>query len=118
MTTTGALPASPRLAWGSSCGQTMSLPTTTELLLAWDAQRPRSQQAEMGMSKLGSCRRQAGYHLGGYPHDEGYVGNKIQAVIGTAIPQVAAEAAREFVGQAIRAVTIASVSAVNLPHEP
>jgi len=81
----------------------VGLPATTELLLKWDSQRPRSQQAEMGMSKLGSCRRQAGYHLQGYPADEGFTGNKIQAVIGTAIHQAAAEAARELVGRAVHA---------------
>lgn len=70
------------------------LPTTTDLLLAWDAQRPRSQQVEMGMSRLGSCQRQAGYHTQGVPQDEAYEPDKIQAVIGTAIHQTAAEAAR------------------------
>jgi hypothetical protein len=78
----------------------VTLPTTTELLLAWDAQRPRSQQVEMGMSKLGSCRRQAGYHLQGVPQDEGYEASGIQNVLGTAIHETAASAARIFLPQA------------------
>lgn len=75
----------------------MTLPSTTELLLAWDAQRPRSQQVEMGMSKLGSCRRQAGYHLQGYPPDEDYEKNEVQTILGTSIHEAAAAAARMFV---------------------
>jgi hypothetical protein len=78
----------------------VTLPTTTELLLAWDAQRPRSQQVEMGMSKLGSCRRQAGYHLQGVPQDGGYEASGIQNVLGTAIHETAASAARMFLPQA------------------
>ena len=74
----------------------MVLPTTTELLLAWDAQRPRSQQTEMGMSKLGSCRRQAGYHQHGYPADADYKPSGIQNVIGTSVHETAAQAARMF----------------------
>jgi hypothetical protein len=78
----------------------VSLPTTTELLLAWDARRPRSLQSEMGMSKLGSCRRQAGYHLQGWPQDEEYKPRKIQAVLGTAIHETAKAAARMFLPRA------------------
>jgi hypothetical protein len=63
----------------------LTLPTTTELLLAWDAQRPRSQQVEIGMSQLGACRRQTGYMLGGYPQDEGFRDVGLQSVMGSAI---------------------------------
>src|SRR5438034_1072354 len=51
----------------------------------------------MGMSKLGSCRRQAGYHVQGFPADEGFTESKIQAILGTSIHYAAAEAARAFV---------------------
>jgi len=77
----------------------VNLPTTTGFLLAWDAGRPRTQQAEMGMSALGSCRRQAGYHLQGYEADEGFQFSGIQAVLGSAIHQVAADAARKLAGR-------------------
>ncbi len=79
----------------------MTLPTTTELLLRWDAQRPRSRQQAMGMSKLGSCRRQAGYHLQGYPQDVGYEDSGIQNVIGTSLHETAAEAAQMFLPDAL-----------------
>lgn len=72
----------------------MSLPTTRELLLAWDAQRPRSQQAEVGMSQLGGCRRQTGYMLAGVPADEGFEEEGAQHVLGTAIHLVAEQGAR------------------------
>src|SRR5712691_6842353 len=75
------------------------IPSTRELLLAWDAERPRSQQAEIGMSALGSCRRQAGYGLQGYEADEDWEFNGIQAVLGSAIHELAAEAARDLVGR-------------------
>ncbi len=78
----------------------LTLPTTTELLLAWDALRPRSQQTEVGMSQLGGCRRQTGYMLAGCPPDEGWEPNKIQAVLGTAIHLVAAQAATELLPSA------------------
>lgn len=71
----------------------MSLPTTSELLLAYDAQRPRSQQTEIGMSQLGGCRRQTGYMLSRTPHDEGFGANGVQAVMGTAIHEAAAAGA-------------------------
>ncbi len=72
----------------------MTLPTTRELLLAYDAQRPRSRQAEVGMSQLGGCRRQTGYMLAGVPADEGFAENTAQHVLGTAIHEVAAQGAR------------------------
>src|SRR5712691_11422982 len=75
------------------------IPSTRELLLAWDAERPRSQQAEIGMSALGSCRRQAGYGLQGYEADADWEFSGIQAVLGTAIHELAAEATRNFVGR-------------------
>lgn len=57
--------------------------STTDLLLAWDRTRPRSQQRELGMSELGGCKRRAGYRLAGQePTDDG---GSVQAVMGTAI---------------------------------
>ena len=77
----------------------MPLPTATELLLAMDAARPRTQQREMGISGLGKCRRRAGYQVQGYDPDPGYQTGGIQAVLGTAIHQALAEAAaRELPG--------------------
>jgi hypothetical protein len=73
------------------------IPSATELLLALDAQRPRTQQTEMGMSSLGSCRRQAGYHAQGYPADPEFEDNGIQAMLGTAIHDALAAAARLMV---------------------
>jgi hypothetical protein len=70
------------------------IPSATELLLALDAQRPRTLQAEMGMSSLGDCRRRAGYHAQGYPADPECTGNGIQAMLGTAIHEALAQAAR------------------------
>jgi hypothetical protein len=69
----------------------MSLPTATEILLAYDRARPRSQQAEVGMSQLGACRRQTGYLLQGTPPDEDFRENGTQAVMGTAIHEVLAK---------------------------
>jgi hypothetical protein len=63
----------------------MSLPSTRELLLAYDAQRERTLQKEMGMSALGRCRRMAGYMLAGTPPDPDFTENGVQAVMGTAI---------------------------------
>lgn len=57
--------------------------STSELLLLADRQRPRSQQREIGVSDLGSCRRRTGYKLAGYePVNEH---GSIQAVIGSAV---------------------------------
>lgn len=73
-----------------------AIPSATELLLTWDAGRPRSQQQELGMSALGDCRRRAGYIMHGVPADEGYDGQgNIQAVLGTAIHEALASAARK-----------------------
>jgi hypothetical protein len=79
----------------------LTLPTTTELLLAWDKQRPRSLQKEIGMSALGSCRRQTGYMLGGYDYDEGFEATNAQPVLGTAIHEIAAQAAAMLIPGAI-----------------
>jgi hypothetical protein len=79
----------------------VTLPTTTELLLRWDSTRPRSIQTEIGMSQLGSCRRQTGYMLGDYDYDEGFEKNGVQAVLGTAIHEVAAQAATMLIPGAI-----------------
>jgi hypothetical protein len=73
----------------------VSLPTATELLLDWDAGRPRSQQAEMGMSALGGCRRKAGYLLAGTEPDPEFEPDHIQAILGTAVHEALAQAARQ-----------------------
>lgn len=70
-----------------------ALPTTAELLLEWDAQRPRSLQEEIGVSLLGGCRRRAGYTLAGYPREPS---GSVQAVLGTAVHQVAADIMRKL----------------------
>lgn len=57
--------------------------TTADLLLLWDQRRPRSQQAELGMSELGGCRRKVGYRLAGTKPTN--VGSSVQAVMGTAV---------------------------------
>lgn len=57
--------------------------TTADLLLLWDQRRPRSQQAELGMSELGGCRRKVGYRLAGTAPSN--TGGSVQAVMGTAI---------------------------------
>ncbi len=62
---------------------THAIPSTAELLLRWDWERPRSQQRALGFSDLGSCRRQAGYKLHGYPPEK--PSGSIQAVMGTAV---------------------------------
>jgi hypothetical protein len=59
------------------------MPSTAELLLLWDQQRPRSQQVEVGFSDLGSCRKRTGYKLAETPHVN--QAGSVQAAIGTAI---------------------------------
>lgn len=71
----------------------MSIPTARDLLLAYDAQRPRTLQQEMGISALGGCRRKAGYMARRYPEDPGFESNAVQAVLGTAIHEVLAKGA-------------------------
>jgi hypothetical protein len=56
---------------------------------------------EIGMSQLGSCRRQTGYMLGGYDPDAGFEKNGVQAVLGTAIHEIAAQAATMLIPGAI-----------------
>ncbi len=73
---------------------TSTTPTTAELLLEWDATRPRSTQAEFGMSELGDCRRRAGYRLTGTePTNKG---GSVQAVLGTAIHKAVADVLHEL----------------------
>lgn len=73
----------------------MTLPTATELLAAWDAQRPRSRQKTLGMSALGGCRRRAGYTVNGFPEDPGFDRTRnIQAILGTAVHEALVAAAR------------------------
>lgn len=57
--------------------------TTAELLLEWDRRRPRSQQAEIGMSEVGGCRRRAGYLLARTERTN--PSGSVQAVMGTAV---------------------------------
>jgi hypothetical protein len=59
------------------------MPSTSELLLAADRRRPRAQQAEIGMSELGDCRRRAGYRLAGTAPSN--PGGSVQAAMGSAI---------------------------------
>src|SRR6476646_9461433 len=61
----------------------MTEQTTAELLLEWDARRPRSKQEEIGMSDLGGCRRRAGYRLLGVKPTN--TSSSVQAVMGTSI---------------------------------
>jgi hypothetical protein len=58
-------------------------------------------QTEIGMSQLGSCRRQTGYMLGGYDYDPLFEANGVQAVLGTAIHEIAAQAATMLIPGAI-----------------
>jgi hypothetical protein len=61
----------------------IKIPSTADLLLRADWERPRSQQKGMGMSDLGGCRRQAGFKLHGQPPEK--PSGSVQAVIGTAV---------------------------------
>jgi hypothetical protein len=60
-----------------------AIPSTAELLLRADWQRPRTRQTSLGMSDLGGCRRRAGYQVHGYPPEK--PSGSVQAVIGTAV---------------------------------
>lgn len=60
-----------------------TIPSTAELLLKADWERPRSKQKGMGVSDLGGCRRQAGYKLHGQQPEK--PSGSVQAVIGTAV---------------------------------
>lgn len=76
------------------------LPSAHELLLAYDAVRPRTQQAEIGMSALGTCQRRTGYRVHGVPPDEDYQPGGVQNVMGTAIHEAFAQGARLALPQA------------------
>lgn len=73
---------------------TLAERTTADLLLEWDARRPRSQQTTFGMSELGDCRRRAGYRLAGVqPTNRG---GSVQAVMGTSVHEAIAKVLREM----------------------
>ncbi|MGH3377919.1 MAG: hypothetical protein ACRDP6_24615 [Actinoallomurus sp.] len=73
--------------------------TTASLLLEWDRLRPRSQQAEMGWSELGDCRRRAGYRLAGVqPTNQG---GSVQAVMGTVVHEAVATVLRDLQAQSL-----------------
>ena len=69
-----------------------TLPSTAELILKADWERPRSQQKGLGMSDLGGCRRRAGYQLHGLPPEK--PSGSVPAVIGTAVHDTADVALR------------------------
>lgn len=62
--------------------------TTSALLLLADQQRPRTQQREIGMSDLGSCRKRTGFKLAGF--DPVNPVGSVQAVMGSAIHDMVA----------------------------
>lgn len=65
--------------------------TLVGALHAWDARRPRSTQAEIGPSSLGSCRRRVWLELQGAPvTNPGTL--RLAAIMGTAIHNVIEEA--------------------------
>lgn len=68
--------------------------TTAELLLAWDARRPRSMQRDFGVSELGECHRRAGYRLAGVEPTN--PSSSVQAVIGTAVHEAIAAVFRQL----------------------
>jgi hypothetical protein len=70
------------------------IPSTAELLLKADQERPRTQQKSLGMSDLGGCRRKAGYTIHGYPHEQ--PSGSVQAVIGTAVHDAVTSALRKM----------------------
>jgi hypothetical protein len=102
-TTASSHTAAPRVP--ASATTPTAVPSASELLRAWDASRPRSQQRELGVSALGGCRRAAGYRLAGTPADEGYDTGGLQAIMGTAIHDTFAAAARvafsDFAGHVV-----------------
>jgi hypothetical protein len=73
--------------------------TTASLLLEWDRRRPRSQQAEFGMSELGDCRRRAGYRLAGVQPTN--AGGSLQAVMGTVVHEAVATVLRDLQAQGL-----------------
>lgn len=66
---------------------------TSDLLLAWDRKRPRSQQREMGMSEVGGCRKRAGYRMAGTEPTN--ASSSVQAILGTAIHDAIADVLAE-----------------------
>lgn len=74
--------------------QTLAEMTTADLLLAWDARRPRSLQTAFGMSELGDCRRRAGYRLAGVEPTN--TGGSVQAVMGTAVHEAVARVLKDL----------------------
>lgn len=68
-----------------------SPPLPDALLLAYDQDRERTQQREIGMSAVGGCRRRAGYQLAGTEPTN--PGGSVQAVLGTAMHEVLASRA-------------------------
>lgn len=68
-------------------------PTTADLLLEWDRSRPRSQQAELGWSEVGGCRRRAGYRMAGTTPTN--ASSSVQAVLGTAIHEAVQQRLKE-----------------------
>jgi hypothetical protein len=70
------------------------MPSTTDLILAWDRRRPRSKQQELGMSDLGGCRRRAGYSLAGQKPTN--PGGSVQAAMGSAIHDAIADILTEL----------------------
>jgi len=61
----------------------MDKQTLVDLLVAHDNSRPRSQQKAIGVSSLGSCRRQVWHDLQG--HEETNPTLRLPAILGTAI---------------------------------
>ncbi len=72
--------------------ETVNIPSTADLLLRADWERPRSKQTALGMSDLGGCRRRAGYQLAGQPPEK--PSGSVQAVIGTSVHDTADKALR------------------------
>ena len=70
------------------------IPSTAELLLRADWERPRTRQQSLGMSDLGGCRRRAGYQIHGYPPEQ--PSGSVQAVIGTAVHDAVDAALRKM----------------------
>ncbi len=75
------------------------IPSTAELLLRADWERPRSKQTALGMSDLGGCRRRAGYQYHGYPPEK--PSGSVQAVMGTAVHDTADAALRRMRDQGL-----------------
>jgi len=68
----------------------VSAPSTSELLLAYDKQRARSQQTAIGWSDVGVCRKRAGYRMRGVEPTNPSA--SMQALLGTAVHDAVAHA--------------------------